>query len=319
MAADDHGPIHQPGMFNIEAYRLGRWHGGMNRSARNEAIAVATAWHDDDGLRYRVFGLDGQVIFDTKFPDVSASDFQSRVAPWMQECFGAAIANDVRERGDRLLEEVLELLQSHGYEPARVATLRDYVFGRPIGEPQQEVGGVMVTLAAYCLATGIDMHKAGDTELERISAPEVVERIRMKQASKRGLHTPLPVPPTAPSEQVGANVEAELDFEPDEHHTIADMANVGYSLMKAIKSNCPDFCWGESPAEIVVDLINQRDEAAGIVPGASEAAASVAVPRWFVEKLAQDVGDIGMPKMEASLRGLLAAAPVAPEREVGHG
>lgn len=132
--------------------------------------------------------------------------FQSRVAPWMQECFGAAIASDVRERGDRLLEEVLELLQSHGYDPSRVATLRDYVFGRPIGEPQQEVGGVMVTLAAYCLATGIDMHTAGDTELARISAPEVVERIRLKQASKRGLHTPLPVPPAAPSEQVAASV-----------------------------------------------------------------------------------------------------------------
>lgn len=118
--------------------------------------------------------------------------FQARVAPWMSQCFGAAIASDVRERGDRLLEEVLELLQSHGYDPTRVATLRDYVFGRPVGEPAQEAGGVMVTLAAYCLATGLDMHGAGDAELERISAPEIIERIRVKQASKRGLHTPLP-------------------------------------------------------------------------------------------------------------------------------
>lgn len=86
----------------------------------------------------------------------------------------------------------------------------------------------------------------------------------------------------APSEQVGASVEDELDFEPDEHHTIADMANVGYSLMQAIKSNCPDYCWGESPAEIVVDLINQRDEAAGIIPGASQVTESVAVS-WQVQ------------------------------------
>ena len=136
-------------------------------------------------------------------PAAPVAPFQSRVAPWMQECFGAAIASDVRERGDRLLEEVLELLQSHGYDPAGVATLRDYVFGRPVGEPQQEVGGVMVTLAAYCLATGIDMHAAGETELARISAPEVVERIRVKQASKRGLHTPLPVPPAAPAPVAG--------------------------------------------------------------------------------------------------------------------
>lgn len=65
MDASDLGPIHQPGMFNIEAYRAGRWNGGMNRSSRGEAIAVAAGWHEDDGLRYRVFDVDGKVIFDT--------------------------------------------------------------------------------------------------------------------------------------------------------------------------------------------------------------------------------------------------------------
>lgn len=126
----------------------------------------------------------------------AVAPFQTRVAPWMAECFGAAIASDVRERGDRLLEEVLELLQSHGYDPGRVATLRDYVFGRPVGEPAQEAGGVMVTLAAYCLATGIDMHDAGETELARIWTK--VDVIRAKQASKRDIHSPLPGNPAPP-------------------------------------------------------------------------------------------------------------------------
>lgn len=125
--------------------------------------------------------------------------FQSRVGPWLLDCFGADVADDIRERGDRLLEEVLELLQSHGYDPARVATLRDYVFSRPVGEPEQEVGGVMVTLAAYCRAARVDMHQAGEAELARILQPEILEKIRTKQASKRGLHTPLPVPPTLPA------------------------------------------------------------------------------------------------------------------------
>jgi hypothetical protein len=132
------------------------------------------------------------------------STFQASVRPWVLECFGDEAANDVRERGDRLLEEVLELLQSHGYDPARVATLRDYVFSRPAGEPAQEVGGVMVTLAAYCLATGIDMHAAGETELARIWTK--VDAIRAKQASKRGLHTPLPVPPAGSGEAVAVPV-----------------------------------------------------------------------------------------------------------------
>jgi hypothetical protein len=123
--------------------------------------------------------------------------FQGRVAPWMLTCFGPEIAADQRERADRLLEEVLELLQSGGYDPTRVATLTRYVYGRPVGEPDQEVGGVMVTLAAYCCAAGLDMHQAGERELARIMQPHVMDKIRRKQESKRGLHTPLPTAPGA--------------------------------------------------------------------------------------------------------------------------
>lgn len=124
--------------------------------------------------------------------------FQARVQPWMMECFGPVISADRVERGDRLLEEVFELLQSGGYCPDRVSTLVDYVWGRPAGEPLQEVGGVMVTLAAYCLAHGLDMHAAGETELARINQPEIVEKIRAKQARKAA-EIPFSPPPTPPA------------------------------------------------------------------------------------------------------------------------
>lgn len=117
--------------------------------------------------------------------------FQERVVAWFVQCFDISIRCDVRERGDRLLEEVLELLQSHGYDRTRVATLVDYVYGRKVGDPPQEVGGVMVTLAAYCHTTGLNMHECGETELNRIWMK--IPEIRAKQASKRGLHTPLPM------------------------------------------------------------------------------------------------------------------------------
>ncbi|WP_245279238.1 hypothetical protein [Xanthobacter sp. 91] len=113
---------------------------------------------------------------------LDASSFQRRVGHWMQACFGPAISADRLERGDRLLEEVLELLQSGGYPPERVAALTGYVWSRPAGEPPQEAGGVKVTLAAYCLAHEIDMHLAGETELARIWTK--VEAIRAKQAAK---------------------------------------------------------------------------------------------------------------------------------------
>lgn len=119
--------------------------------------------------------------------------FQSRVRPWMFECFGAKIAADCVERNHRFLEEALELVQSCGCTASEAHQLVDYTFGRPSGEPEQEVGGVMVTLAALCLANCLCMHTAGETELARIGAPAMIEKIRAKQAAKPK-HSPLPGP-----------------------------------------------------------------------------------------------------------------------------
>ncbi len=127
--------------------------------------------------------------------------FQAGVAEWMGQCFLPSLYCNMTERGDRLLEEVLELLQAHGYDKARVPTLVDYVFSRPVGDPAQEVGGVMVTLAGYCWVAGLDMHVHGHAELARISHPEVMARIRAKQEAKNALHfdTPLPGNAAAPA------------------------------------------------------------------------------------------------------------------------
>ncbi|EKT4091514.1 hypothetical protein QEG23_000999 [Stenotrophomonas maltophilia] len=140
--------------------------------------------------------------------------FQAGVAEWMGQCFLPSLYSNMTERGDRLLEEVLELLQAHGYDKARVPTLVDYVFGRPVGDPAQEVGGVMVTLAGYCWVAGLDMHIAGDAELARINQPEVMAKIRAKQEAKNALHfdTPLPGNAAAPTQAMDLGpVRAALD------------------------------------------------------------------------------------------------------------
>lgn len=115
--------------------------------------------------------------------------FQSRVQPWVWACFGELIAGDREERNHRFLEEALELVQSCGCTAHEAHQLVDYVFGRPIGEPAQEVGGVMVTLAALCLANHLDMHEDGEIELKRVWTK--VEQIRAKQAAKPK-YSPLP-------------------------------------------------------------------------------------------------------------------------------
>jgi hypothetical protein len=133
-------------------------------------------------------------------PAPAAPTFQERVKRWMLECFGAAVALDTLERGDRFLEEALELLQATGYPRERCAELVRYVFDRPIGEPVQEVGGVMVTLAALCYAHAIDLDTAADLEVTRVEAPAVMEKIRAKQAAKpHGSALPMaPNPEDAP-------------------------------------------------------------------------------------------------------------------------
>ena len=120
----------------------------------------------------------------------SKPSFQERVYPWMMECFGPAISGDSKERNHRFLEEALELVQACDCTTDEAHQLVDYVYSRPVGDQVQEVGGVMVTLAALCLAHGMDMHDAGEKELSRIWTK--VEQIRIKQAAKPK-HSPLPV------------------------------------------------------------------------------------------------------------------------------
>ncbi|WP_209010208.1 hypothetical protein [Labrenzia sp. THAF35] len=108
--------------------------------------------------------------------------FQDYVKPWMLACFGQEIADNIIERNHRFLEEALELVQAEGCTRSEAHQLVDYVFDRPIGEPHQEVGGVMVTLAALCLAANLNMHKAGSDELKRVWKKK--DQIRAKQAAK---------------------------------------------------------------------------------------------------------------------------------------
>lgn len=121
--------------------------------------------------------------------NVKCDTFQADVQPWMLKCFGAAIAADKIERNHRFFEEATEAVQANGMTRSEAHQLVDYTFDRPVGELNQEIGGVMVTLAALCLASGVDMHVAGETELARIWGK--IEQIRAKQAAKPK-HSPLP-------------------------------------------------------------------------------------------------------------------------------
>lgn len=157
-----------------------------------------TVYHDIEEIYYRMeegeclhMWLDDKkvpradpkgVIYSLVGRVIQAIEFQSRVDPWMMTCFGPEISGDKVERNHRFGEEANELMQACGCTREDAHKLVDYVYDRPVGEPKQEVGGVMVTLAALCLAHDMNMHTEGETELARIWTK--VDVIRAKQAAK---------------------------------------------------------------------------------------------------------------------------------------
>lgn len=124
-------------------------------------------------------------------PAAMPKNFQTRVDEWMLQCFGEEISADKEERCFRFLEESLELVQSAGCTAEDAHKLVDYVFGRPVGEMVQEIGGVMVTLAAFCNTFSQSIIGSQEAELSRVWTK--IDQIREKQA-KKPQRSPLPVP-----------------------------------------------------------------------------------------------------------------------------
>ena len=113
---------------------------------------------------------------------MSDTSYQDRVEEWLAACFPPAVRSVREERTHRFLEEALELAQANGCSREDAQALVEYVYSRPAGRPELEVGGVMVTLASLCSATSIAMNEAGDRELKRNW--ERIDAIRRKQVSK---------------------------------------------------------------------------------------------------------------------------------------
>lgn len=157
--------------------------------------------------------------------------FQVRVDDWLLACFGAGIARDPIERNHRFLEESLELVQACGCTASEAHQLVDYTFGRPVGERGQEVGGVMNTLAALCLAYDMDMAAEGDREIERCWIK--IDRIREKQRNKPK-HSPLPAALSRPpAEQVRMREALEKCRETFDRYVSLHMAKQPPDMDKA--------------------------------------------------------------------------------------
>lgn len=115
--------------------------------------------------------------------------YQARVDDWLQACFSEGDGKHKAERTHRFLEESLELAQANECSREDALALVNYVYSRPVGLPELEVGGVMVTMATLCTAIDVDMETAGEAELKRNWSR--IDAIKTKRLSKP-LDSPLP-------------------------------------------------------------------------------------------------------------------------------
>jgi hypothetical protein len=98
---------------------------------------------------------------------MARDDRQLSVTDWARSTFGDD-AMCVRERVLRFIEEATELVQSEGLSEDDVQRVVAHVFSKPPGNPAQEVGGVGVTLLAYCGTVGTSADTEEQREWERV-------------------------------------------------------------------------------------------------------------------------------------------------------
>lgn len=117
--------------------------------------------------------------------DAEVTSLQARIGNWVVAALGADGLRDARERALRTAEEAIELAQACGVRREVLHRLVDYVLDRPVGDPAQEISGVLITVYSVACALEISADEALEAELRRIQSPEVMEKIRRRQAEKR--------------------------------------------------------------------------------------------------------------------------------------
>jgi NTP pyrophosphatase (non-canonical NTP hydrolase) len=91
----------------------------------------------------------------------------------------------LENRSQRFFEEATELVQVTGLTREQCHELVDYVYNRPVGQLHQEIGGVMVCLAALSERLDENMGVAFLDEIERVHKPEIIEKVRAAIERKR--------------------------------------------------------------------------------------------------------------------------------------
>jgi hypothetical protein len=97
---------------------------------------------------------------------------QRAVFEWCCAAFTEEQATSLSQRGLRLAEEAIEACQACGTDPDKLHKLIDYVYGRPAGTIEQELGGIGVTTLALAAAAGLSAKECEISEVKRVLSKE---------------------------------------------------------------------------------------------------------------------------------------------------
>lgn len=109
---------------------------------------------------------------------------QKGVSGWALDAFGEAEAMSVSHRGLRFFEEAGEGAQAAGVTVEMAHKMVDYVWGRPVGDLGQELGGIGVTVLALAQAAGYDADAEEVREIERVLSKPIDHFTKRNQVKK---------------------------------------------------------------------------------------------------------------------------------------
>jgi len=89
---------------------------------------------------------------------------------WACRSFGNDHVYNFPVRALRCAEEAIELAQAYDLPKEKMLELVEVVYGRPPGDPKQELGGVAMTATVLAAAHGHDLEAFLEIELRRVLA-----------------------------------------------------------------------------------------------------------------------------------------------------
>lgn len=108
---------------------------------------------------------------------------QETVHSWCVAAFGEGQASSIAQRGLRMLEEAAELAQATGVNLEQAHQLLDYVWRRPVGQLEQELGGLGLTVLALAAAANLSAAQAEEDEVSRVLS-KPLDHFRQRNQAK---------------------------------------------------------------------------------------------------------------------------------------